>query len=71
MIKTENLSIRVIIPAHNEEKSVGKVIDGIPKEYVKEIIVIDNASTDSTYQVIEAHGATALIEQVKGYGSAC
>ena len=38
----------VIIPAYNEEESVGKVIKDIPGELVSEIIVVDNNSTDQT-----------------------
>lgn len=63
--------IRVIIPAFNEEKSIGHVIEDIPKEWVKEVIVVDNASTDNTFEVIQSCGATALQELRKGYGSAC
>ena len=37
----------VIIPAFNEEKSIGLVINDIPKERVMQIIVVDNNSTDS------------------------
>ena len=63
--------IRVIIPAFNEDKSIGHVIEDIPKEWVKEVIVVDNASTDNTFEVIQSCEATALQELRKGYGSAC
>ena len=59
--------IRVIIPAYNEEKSVKKVINAIPTDWVAEVIVVDNASTDNTYEVIKNAGATALQEMRKGY----
>ena len=39
--------IKVIIPAYNEQDSIGKVIGDIPK-IVDEIIVISNNSTDKT-----------------------
>jgi glycosyltransferase involved in cell wall biosynthesis len=63
-------TIKVIIPAYNEEKSIGKVIKDIPS-IVDEIIVIDNNSTDETFNVAESHGATVLHENRKGYGYAC
>ena len=63
--------IRVIIPAFNEQNAVGQVIDEIPKGLVSEVIVIDNGSTDNTYEVAKSKGATALKEQNRGYGNAC
>lgn len=63
-------NIKVIIPAYNEEKSIGKVIKEIPKS-VSEIIVIDNNSTDATAKVALEEGATVLSEKKMGYGYAC
>ena len=63
--------IDVIIPAYNEEESIGKVLRDIPKNLVREIIVCNNASTDSTAQVAAQNGATVLLQERKGYGSAC
>ena len=63
--------ICVIIPAFNEEKAVGKVVEGIPSDLVDEIIVVNNASTDKTEVVAQRAGATVLREQVPGYGRAC
>ncbi|WP_258103757.1 glycosyltransferase family 2 protein [Marinoscillum sp. MHG1-6] len=63
--------IRVIIPAFNEQNAVGLVIDEIPKDWVNEIIVVDNGSTDNTYETAFSRGATALRESRKGYGQAC
>lgn len=60
----------VIIPAFNEEKSIGKVLQEIPK-FVTEIIVIDNNSTDATAKVAFENGATVLSEKRMGYGFAC
>lgn len=60
----------VIIPAFNEEKSIGKVIQEIPKT-VTEIIVVNNNSTDNTGKVAFENGATVLDESRKGYGYAC
>ena len=62
--------ISVIIPAINEEKSIGKVIKEIPN-WVDEIIVVDNGSKDNTISVAEKAGARVILEEQKGYGSAC
>lgn len=64
-------NIAVIIPAHNEEKSIGKVINDIPKEWVNTIIVCSNNSTDNTIEVAKKAGAVVLEETKKGYGWAC
>lgn len=64
-------SIRVIIPAFNEENAVGKVIDEIPKEIIDEVIVVNNNSNDQTKVVAKKHGATVLDEPIQGYGRAC
>jgi glycosyltransferase involved in cell wall biosynthesis len=63
-------SIIVIIPAFNEEKAIANVIKEIP-DYVSEIIVISNNSTDKTIEVAKNAGATVLSENRKGYGYAC
>ena len=62
--------IIVIIPAYNEEASIGKVIAEIP-EIVSEIIVVNNNSTDNTADVAKLAGATVLFEPKAGYGNAC
>lgn len=64
-------SVFVIIPAFNESTSVGRVIRDIPKGLAKEIIVVNNGSTDDTAMVAEDEGATVLTENRKGYGYAC
>ncbi len=63
-------SIIVIIPAYNEEQSIGKVVQEIPA-IVSEIIVVSNNSTDNTAEVAKKAGATVLFETKKGYGHAC
>lgn len=63
--------IDVIIPAFNEENSVGNVVNDIPKELVREIIVVNNNSTDDTAINAKNTGATVLTEPNMGYGNAC
>ena len=63
--------ISVVIPAFNEEKSIGKVISEIDKTIVKHIIVVNNNSTDKTHEIAKKHGAIVVFEKKKGYGYAC
>ncbi len=63
--------IDVIIPAYNEEQSIALVVEEIPKDWVREVVVCDNASTDRTAEVAQAAGATVVYEGRPGYGSAC
>ena len=63
-------NISVIIPAHNEEKTISKVIDIVKKSNMNcEIIVIDNCSNDNTIQVAQKSGAKVFEcnQQGKGY----
>lgn len=62
--------ITVIIPALNEQASIGAVIEEIPG-YVDQIVVVDNDSHDATRAVAEAAGARVVGESRKGYGRAC
>lgn len=65
------MRIGVIIPAVNEEQSIGKVITKIPGDLVEEIVVVNNNSTDKTEQVARQAGATVIKESFQGYGAAC
>jgi glycosyltransferase involved in cell wall biosynthesis len=63
--------IVVIIPAVNEEESIGKVVNDIPKDLVDTIIVCNNGSKDQTEKVAKAAGAIVVNENRPGYGWAC
>jgi len=65
------LIIDVIIPALNEVNSIGLVIQSIPNQLVRHIIVGDNGSTDGTAKVALAKGAIVVQAPQKGYGTAC
>jgi glycosyltransferase involved in cell wall biosynthesis len=47
----KNKKIGVVVPAHNEERFIGSVIDTIP-DFVDKIYAINDASTDQTSEVI-------------------
>ena len=65
------MEIVVIIPAFNEQESIGNVVRDIPKDLVSEVIVVNNSSTDKTEEAARKEGATVLREDRKGYGFAC
>ena len=68
-IKKQKISL--IIPVYNEEGSIGKVIEDIPRKVVDEIIVVDNGSTDNSAEIAKSKGATVLSQPIRGYGAAC
>ncbi|HDM22248.1 MAG TPA: glycosyltransferase family 2 protein [Methanomicrobia archaeon] len=64
------MKVTAIIPAHNEEKRIGNVVKKT-KEYVDEVLVIDDASEDNTKKEAENYGARVLrFEKNRGYISA-
>ena len=75
MLESANLTI--IIPAYNEEKTIGEDIDTIIKtmektDYKYEMIVVDDGSTDRTAQIVKSKKKVKLIQHSynKGVGAA-
>jgi glycosyltransferase involved in cell wall biosynthesis len=64
-------TISVVIPALNEEASLPLVLRDLPREWVDEVVVVDNGSHDRTAEVARAAGARVVPEPERGYGSAC
>ncbi len=67
-----------VIPALNEERSVGLVVSdflGLRGDHdsplLDDLVVCDNASTDDTANVAESSGARVVPEPERGYGAAC
>lgn len=59
----QNVQVAAIVPAFNEEKTIGNVISVLAKsDLLDEIIVISDGSTDNTKQVSEKAGATLVHE---------
>src|SRR6201987_1439087 len=59
--------ITVISPCLNEEQGIEQVLRRMP-DFVDEVIVVDNGSTDQTPEVAKAFGAQVIREDVRGYG---
>ncbi len=69
-------SICIILPALDEELTVGKVIDEIPRKalekegYQVDILVVDGGSSDRTRQIALAKGVRVIVEPKPGKGRA-
>ncbi|MEM4249805.1 MAG: glycosyltransferase family 2 protein [Candidatus Nitrosotenuis sp.] len=69
------MKLTVVIPAYNEEKTIGKVISEIPKSIPNidkvDVMVIDDGSSDKTADVAKSAGATVYsFRQNKGRAKA-
>ena len=61
----------MIIPAFNEEESIGLVLKDIPKGLVRQVVVANNNSTDNTAKRANEAGAMVVNQPEQGYGAAC
>jgi len=65
----KNKKISVVIPCFNEEEGIALVIKSLP-DFIDEVVVVDNNSTDRTSEVAKELGARVVFEKKKGYGAA-
>lgn len=64
--------VSVIIPALNEEEPIAEVVRAVAATSIpREIIIVDNGSTDGTADRARAAGAKVVTEPHRGYGRAC
>ncbi len=51
------MSISIIIPAYNAEKTIERCLNSIrnqkDEEFIREVLIIDDGSTDSTGKIVE------------------
>ena len=66
------MKVSIVIPALNEEDSLGRVLQEIPFDQLPEteVIVVDNGSRDHTASVALSRGARVVFEPRRGYGIA-
>lgn len=65
-------TVCVVVPAYNEEKLIGRVIETMP-DYVDKIVAVDDKSTDKTGEIVrnyasESNGRIVLIEHSENRG---
>ncbi|MFT4311122.1 MAG: glycosyltransferase family 2 protein [Candidatus Woesearchaeota archaeon] len=61
----------ILIPAYNEEKSIGRVIEDLKKEGYKDVLVVDDGSKDDTSKIAKSKGAVVLRHLInRGQGAA-
>ena len=69
------MKLSIIIPVYNEEKTINKILDKVFKVKLfldKEIIVIDDHSTDNTLEILKKRNSIILLQHEinKGKGAA-
>lgn len=68
-VKAPNHKIIVVLPAYNAAKTLKNTINDIPREWVDEIILVDDASQDNTIAVAEKLGLKTFTHTENlGYG---
>ena len=61
-------SLAILIPCHNEETGITLVVE--QASFYGEVFVIDNASTDRSFEFAQNAGAVVIKEHRLGYGNA-
>jgi glycosyltransferase involved in cell wall biosynthesis len=71
-MSVENRKVSIVIPAYNEENSIGKILGELQSlDVCSEILVIDDGSADRTAEVAESYKVRVIRHPVnKGYGAA-
>ena len=68
----QDRKVSVVAPAYNEEEYVSEAVrDFKSSEYVDEVVIVDNNSTDRTAELARKAGARVVLEKRQGYGFAC
>jgi glycosyltransferase involved in cell wall biosynthesis len=73
-VRTDTPSVSVIVPAYNAEETIAECVDSVlaqayPQERF-ELIVVDNASTDATSEVVRAYGERLRVVHESRRGAA-
>ncbi len=66
MVQGNIKRVSAVIPAKNESRNIGKVVEET-KRYVDAVLVIDDSSIDNTREVARSAGAKVIQNEGKGY----
>lgn len=64
-------AVDLVIPARNEQENMAALLDALPREVFRHVVVVDNGSTDRTASLAEQGGVVVVREPRRGYGAAC
>ncbi|MGO9387059.1 MAG: glycosyltransferase family 2 protein [Methanobacterium sp.] len=62
--------VTFLLPAYNEEQSIGNMLKQVSEYPSSKVIVVDNNSDDKTAEIANKHGAIVLKENKQGKGHA-
>ena len=65
------MRVVTILPALDEEATLGSVVRAIARALGPEVMVVANGSRDGAAAVAQAAGAPVMQEPPRGYGAAC
>ncbi|MDA0183634.1 glucosyl-3-phosphoglycerate synthase [Solirubrobacter phytolaccae] len=70
LLAAKQQTVSVVLPTRNVERTLGHVLDAIPRALVDELLVVDGHSTDSTIDVAIERGVRTVTQPQLGKGDA-
>lgn len=65
----KHVKVIAVLPAYNAEHTLEQTVKEIPREWVDEVLLVDDASQDKTWEVAQRLGvATVRHQENQGYG---
>ncbi|HEY5610444.1 MAG TPA: glycosyltransferase family 2 protein, partial [Thermoanaerobaculia bacterium] len=69
MTRDRSKKVVVVLPAYNAEKTLLATYNDIPKDWVDEILLVDDASRDRTVEIAQGLGMRTIVHpENRGYG---
>jgi len=69
MKPSDGKNIFIVLPAYNAARTLLKTLDEIPQDFIRNIILVDDASQDNTVEVAQQAGLIVIVhEHNLGYG---